>query len=72
MQEEFRLRKTDDFIKLGQLMKAAGLSDTGSDAKDEILSGNVKVNDEVELRRGRKLRDGDTVSFGQKVIRVIK
>ena len=53
----------DEFIKLGQAMKLAGLSETGVDAKYTIENGNVKVNGEVELRRGRKLVIGDTFSF---------
>lgn len=72
MEEEFRLRSTDDFIKLGQLLKAAGLSDTGVSAKEDILGGNVKVNGEAEYRRGKKLRDGDVVSFSGKTIKIIK
>ena len=53
----------DEFIKLGQAMKLAGLVDTGVDAKFAIEEGKVKVNGESELRRGRKLYDGDTFSF---------
>lgn len=53
----------DDFIKLGQAMKLAGASDTGADAKDDIISGKVKVNGEEETRRGRKLYKGDVFEF---------
>ena len=70
--EEFRLRSTDEFIKLGQLLKAAGLSETGADAKEDILSGKVIVNGEAEYRRGKKLKDGDIVSFSGKTIKIIK
>lgn len=49
----------DEFIKLGQAMKLAGLAQTGSEAKIMIEDGLVSVNGETELRRGRKLYDGD-------------
>ena len=54
----------DDFIKLGQAMKLAGFAESGIDAKEVILDGLVKVNGKVETRRGKKLVDGDKVSFG--------
>ena len=58
----------DDFIKLGQALKLAGLVETGVDAKFAIQDGLVKVNGEVEERRGRKLYDGDIVEFeGQQI-----
>ena len=57
------LREGDDFIKLGQAMKKAGLEESGVDAKVDIQNGLVKVNGEVETRRGRKLYDGDTVEY---------
>ncbi len=53
----------DEFIKLGQALKLAGMVDSGVDAKIEIEEGNVKVNGEVETRRGKKLRNGDMFSF---------
>lgn len=65
--EEIKLR--EDFIKLGQALKAAGLVESGVDAKFEIQSGNVMVNGQVETQRGKKLFDGDIVSFqGEKII----
>ena len=72
MNEEFRLRETDEFIKLGQLLKAAGLSDSGAEAKDEIINGKVKVNGETELRRGKKLKEGDVVSFAGRTVKIIR
>lgn len=54
---------TDDTIRLGQFLKLAGLIDSGADAKAVIANGLVSVNDEVERRRGRKLRAGDEVSI---------
>jgi len=53
----------DDFIKLGQAMKLAGLVETGVEAKYEIEAGRVKVNGEAENRRGRKLYKGDTFTY---------
>ncbi|MBQ1328714.1 MAG: RNA-binding S4 domain-containing protein [Eubacterium sp.] len=59
----------DEFIKLGQALKLAGLVDSGIDAKAVILEGKVKVNGEVDLRRGKKLYKGDTFSYdGEEVI----
>ena len=60
----------DEMIRLGQFLKLAGLIDTGADAKSVIADGLVTVNDEVELRRGRQLRRGDTVSVGGQNARV--
>lgn len=54
----------DDFIKLDQFLKWQGLVDTGGQAKQLIQAGEVRVNGEVETRRGRKLRPGDVVQLG--------
>lgn len=51
----------DEFIKLGQVLKLAGIASSGIDAKEMITNGEVKVNGEVDLRRGRKVYAGDTV-----------
>ena len=56
---EIKLR--DEFIKLGQALKAAGLVESGVDAKFAIQDGLVKVNGAVEMQRGKKLYDGDKV-----------
>lgn len=53
----------DEFIKLGQALKLSGEADSGLDAKYFIQNGEVTVNGETELRRGRKLYDGDSFSF---------
>lgn len=68
--ETIKLR--EDFIKLGQALKAAGLVDNGVEAKIEIQDGNVLVNGEVDTRRGRKLVDGDIVSFNGQEVKIIK
>lgn len=53
----------DEFIKLGQAMKLAGLVESGVDAKYAIQEGLVKVNGEVCLQRGKKLVSGDIFEF---------
>ena len=68
--ETIKLR--EDFIKLGQALKAAGFAGSGVDAKDMILQGMVKVNGEVETRRGRKLIDGDEILFEGQTIKIVK
>lgn len=60
----------DDFIKLGQALKLAGLVDSGVDAKFVIQDGLVKVNGQVEVQRGKKLVHGDVVSYGGKEFKV--
>lgn len=54
---------TTEFIKLDQALKFANVVESGAFAKDVILDGLVKVNGEVEVRRGKKLYDKDTFSF---------
>ena len=62
----------DEFIKLGQALKAAGFVDSGVEAKEVIQDGLVLVNGEVDTRRGRKLYEGDVVSFENKTIKIEK
>lgn len=64
------LKLRDDFIKLGQALKAAGLVDSGVEAKFIIQDGLVKVNGEVDTRRGRKLYGGDIVDYKGKQIKI--
>ncbi|MCR5205942.1 MAG: RNA-binding S4 domain-containing protein [Lachnospiraceae bacterium] len=61
----------DEFIKLGQAMKLAGLADTGVDAKFAIEEGKVKVNGETDLRRGRKLYNGDVFTYEENEISIV-
>ena len=68
--ETIKLRT--EYIKLGQALKAAGLVESGVDAKEKIVSGEVQVNGAVELQRGKKLYDGDVVSFHGEEIRIEK
>ncbi|MEV3904414.1 MULTISPECIES: RNA-binding S4 domain-containing protein [unclassified Mycobacterium] len=62
----------DESIRLGQFLKLASLLDSGSDAKAAIADGLVSVNGEVEVRRGRQLHPGDTVSIGTESARVVR
>ena len=66
------IRETEEFIRLGQALKKAGLAGYGVDAKMIISDGNVTVNGETELRRGRKLYPGDVISFGKETFQVTK
>jgi S4 domain protein yaaA len=62
-----------EFIKLDQLLKWANFTGSGVEAKMFILNGEVKVNDAVETRRGKKIYDGDIVEFdGKKIVIRIK
>ena len=60
----------DDFIKLGQALKAAGFVDSGVDAKLVIQDGQVRVNGHVEIQRGKKLFAGDMVEYAGKTIKI--
>lgn len=68
--EQFHLRAGEDFIRLGQVLKAVGLVETGAEAKEVIQEGLVSVNCETETRRGRKLYKGDTVSYEGKELEI--
>lgn len=68
--EKIKLR--EDYIKLGQALKAAGFVSSGIEAKDVITEGLVKVNGEIDTRRGRKLYEGDMVSFNGDEIKIEK
>lgn len=61
----------DEFIKLGQALKLAGVVDDGVEAKYVIQDGRVKVNGEVDDRRGRKVHVGDVISYNGQEIHVI-
>jgi ribosome-associated protein len=62
----------EEFIKLGQALKAAGMVGSGTDAKFVIQEGLVTVNGEVEVQRGKKLYDGDLVSYNGETIQISK
>jgi ribosome-associated protein len=60
----------DETIRLGQLIKLAGLAGSGGESRALVESGAVRVNGEVETRRGRQLRRGDVVAAGGEEVRV--
>lgn len=64
------LKLRDEYIKLGQALKAAGLVQSGVEAKFAIQDGLVKVNGQVEIQRGKKLYEGDIVEFEGNQIRI--
>ncbi|MCI5699695.1 MAG: RNA-binding S4 domain-containing protein [Lachnospiraceae bacterium] len=68
--KEIKLR--EEYIKLGQALKAADLVSDGVEAKFVILDGLVKVNGETDTRRGRKLYDGDLVFYNGETIKILK
>lgn len=68
--KEIQIR--DEFIKLGQLLKLADLVGDGVEAKYVIQDGLVKVNGEVDTRRGKKIYRGDVVSYKGEEIKVME
>lgn len=64
------LKLRDEYIKLGQALKAAGLVQSGVEAKFAIQDGLVKVNGQIEIQRGKKLYEGDIVEFEGNQIRI--
>lgn len=64
------IKLKDEYIKLGQALKAASLVEDGVEAKLAIQDGLVKVNGEVDTRRGRKLYPGDLVTFEGNEIKI--
>ena len=62
----------DDFIKLGQAMKLAGMVGSGVDAKMLIQDGQVEVNGEVEYQRGKKHHEGDVITFNGESVQIGK
>jgi ribosome-associated protein len=61
---------TAGMIRLGQLLKLSGLADTGGEARELVSEGAVRVNGEVETRRGRQLHSGDVVELDGESVRV--
>jgi ribosome-associated protein len=69
MSAPFPIQIRDESIRLGQLLKLASLAEDGIQAKEFIENGLVKVNGEIETRRGRQVRPGDTVEVnGESVV----
>ena len=67
--QEIQVR--DEFIKLGQALKAADLVSSGVEAKIVVQDGQVEVNGEVDTRRGRKLVPGDVITFDGKSVKIV-
>lgn len=70
MAQQIQLRQEDDFIRLGQAMKLAGMVSSGVEAKIYITEGEVAVNGETETRRGRKLYPGDVFSYEDEEVEI--
>ncbi len=64
------IKLREEYIKLGQVLKAAGFVDSGVEAKEVIQDGLVKVNGKTDTRRGKKLYDGDIVEFDGEQIKI--
>lgn len=65
------LKIKDEFIKLGQALKLCGLVESGVEAKIVVQNGEVKVNGEVDTRRGKKLVSGDIVEFNGSSFKIL-
>ena len=70
--EHIKIRQNEEFIKLGQALKAVGAVESGVEAKEVIQKGLVLVNGEIDTRRGRKLYEGDLVEFDGIQIKIEK
>ena len=66
------IKLRDEFIKLGQALKAANFVEDGVEAKYVIQDGEVLVNGEPDTRRGRKLYDGDMISYHGEEVKIVK
>ncbi len=66
------IREEDEFIKLGQALKKAGLVGSGVEAKIVIQDGEVTLNGKVEVQRGKKLYDGDVVTYNGETLKIVK
>ena len=70
--EHIKIRQNEEFINLGQALKAVGAVESGVEAKEVIQEGLVLVNGEIDTRRGRKLYEGDLVEFDGIQIKIEK
>lgn len=67
------IKITEEYIKLAQVLKLADLANSGGESKHIILEGKVLVNNEIEVKRGRKIRNGDVVQVeGEEKIVIAK
>lgn len=70
--ETIEIKLRDEYIKLGQALKAAGVAASGVEAKYMIQDGEVMVNGGTEFQRGKKLHSGDEVKCADVLIKIIK
>ena len=70
--KQISIREQDEFINLGQALKNADLVSSGVEAKIVFQDGQVTVNGETELQRGKKLHDGDVFSYDGETVKVVK
>lgn len=66
------IRENEEYIKLGQALKKAGLVDSGVDAKMVIQDGLVELNGQVELQRGKKLYGGEVITYNDESVKIEK
>ena len=69
--KNIKLRKDEDYITLGIMLKMAGIVDTGGQAKYFLMENDVFVNDELDSRRGRKLYRGDKIKVGNSLFLIV-
>ena len=70
LRKNMELKLRDEFIKLGQALKAAGFVESGVDAKYAVQDGLVKVNGQTETQRGKKLYAGDVVEYDGQTVKI--
>ena len=70
--ETVDIREGEEFIKLGQALKKAGLVSSGVEAKMVIQDGEVSVDGEIDTRRGRKLFGGEVISYMGEEVKIVK
>ena len=68
--EEFKIQEGYEYIQLNQLLKMLGLVDSGGEANQRILNGEVMVNGSIEIQKRKKLRPGDKIEFMGKHIAI--
>lgn len=67
-----QIKLSEEYIKLGQALKAAGLVSSGVEAKIVIQDGLVSVNGEIDTRRGKKLYGGEVIEFDGQAVKIVK
>lgn len=67
-----QIKLSEEYIKLGQALKAAGLVSSGVEAKIVIQDGLVSVNGEIDTRRGKKLYGGEVIEFDGQSVKIVK